>query len=206
MLRFYARPYFILLLLYGVSLCAGCQRPPNKISDISQTYNTSTVKALNQLSYFRVSGKVGFRQGETGGQAKFIWQQNGQDFTLQLMNPFGGEEARLSFNKAAYSLKLPNQPAQHSDSIESLFRESLGWSAPIAHLPYWIKGIPLPLMPSTITYNKEGARVLVQDHWTITYSSIETVDGFVLPQSMVLERTDLPDGQARLKMLLHWSL
>lgn len=202
----YVRPYFLLLLLCCSSLFTGCQRPSKKTLAPPGSYNTSTAKALSQLSYFRVSGKVGFRQGETGGQAKFVWQQAGNDFTLQLRNPLGGEEARLSFTKRQYSLQLPNKPIQHSDSIESLFRESLGWSAPIAHLPYWIKGIPLPQMPKKISYNADGARVLAQDNWIITYSSIERVDGLPLPRAMVLERRGLPDGMARLRMTLQWSL
>jgi len=203
MMRLRLLPSYTFFLIGCLSLFVGCQRPPKETADALRPYNASTIKELSQLSYFRVSGKVGFRQGDTGGQAKFIWQQTGRDFTLQLMNPFGGEEARLSFTKGQYSLKLPNKPSQHSDSIESLFKESLGWSAPIAHLSYWMRGIPLPNVPHKIRYNAESARVLSQDHWTITYSAFERIDGLPLPQTMVLERQD---KAARLRMILHWSL
>jgi outer membrane lipoprotein LolB len=200
----YVRPYAFFLLLSCSPLFNGCQQLPKKVAPL-KSYNAETVNSLSQLSSFRVSGKVGFRQGEAGGQAKFLWQQTGNDFSLQLMNPFGGEEAHLSFVQGQYSLKLPKEPLQYSDSIESLFKEQLGWPAPIAHLSYWMRGIPLPKMPYKISSDTEGARVLTQDHWTITYTAIEPLNGLPLPKAMILERPSSSDGTARLRMILHWS-
>jgi outer membrane lipoprotein LolB len=201
-----ARLPLLFLLFCSVSMFVGCQRPPKAIEASFTPYNASTFKKLSQLSHFRVSGKVGFRQGETGGQAQFVWNQTGQPFTLQLLNPFGGEEARLSFSAGEYRLKMPREPWEVSHSIESLFEEKMGWSAPVAHLAYWIKGIPVPNVPSTVSHNKAGMRIIKQAHWTITYLSAIRVDGLLLPASMVLERSDLPAGPTRLKMILRWSL
>ncbi|MEY3182736.1 MAG: lipoprotein localization protein LolB [Pseudomonadota bacterium] len=196
---------FLLISVFFFSIM-GCHRPVQQASMQQGLYNSARTQKLSQLSHFRVSGKVAFRQGDTGGQAKFIWKQTGKDFTLQLFNPFGGEEAHLAFHHGQYQLSLPNKGIQHSQSIELLFKENLGWSAPIAHLSYWIRGIPLPKLPSKIQYDFDGNRILTQDDWKITYSRVETVNTLPLPSSMLLEQQTKANELIRLKMVLHWSL
>jgi len=191
---------YYMSLCIAILLLAACQRPPKTMAP-----SVYTVESVAQLTHFRVSGKVGFRQGDTGGQASFVWQQSGRDFTLQLFNPFGSEEAYLAYRGGIYHFKMPNKAEETTQNIEPLFRESLGWSAPIAHLSYWIRGLPLPNTPKQMSQTSDGARVLQQSQWTITYLQMTQVNQLSVPKSMLLTRSDLSEGAVRLKMILHWD-
>lgn len=79
-----------------------------------------------------------------------------------------------------------------SNNPEIALYQQLGWSLPIKHLPYWIKGTPYPNDTSSVTFNKEGDPTgISQSGWQINLSRYQPVEEHRLPGKIKLYKGDV---------------
>jgi len=195
-----------LLILALVSLISfsGCQHTPKAGSFTEAPAASMTeadLKALARLQQFEVSGKLAFKQGDKGGNAKFTWAQKGQDYALRLLNPFGGEEALMVFAKNEPRLKFPNEDWVSGEDLTRVFEAHVGWMLPFKYMTYWIKGMPVPKMPYQFSATEHGYRI-IQGTWIIDCESLQTYQGLKVPGRMVFQHKE---DNRRLKLVLQWS-
>jgi outer membrane lipoprotein LolB len=93
---------------------------------------------------FGLKGKVAVRDAGEQFTANFLWQQNGEDFEIDLWGPLG--QGRVQLQRQGPRVVLVNGRGEilTEGDADSVMRAHLGWSLPMDVLPAWIQGQPLP--------------------------------------------------------------
>ena len=146
----------------------------------------------SQLNGWQISGKVGIRSPRESGSATLFWLQRQDYFDIRLAGPMGRGAARLTGRPGAVSLDAANQGQFQAESAEALLQQQLGWSLPVAHLFWWIRGLPAEDSKSRLTLDSESRLAkLEQDDWQVEYLSYAEQNGYWLPERMKLHGANL---------------
>lgn len=201
--------FFLGLMLALLPLCA-CQQtsqqrgvgqnPRNPIASEAKN-REAAVKRLSKLTQFEVSGKLAFKHEEKGGNAKFSWEQQGNNYTFYLYNPFGGEEARLVYHQQQPRLKFPKEGWITGPELTDLFRAHLGWTLPFKYMGAWIKGMPAPGVAHEFRTTASGYQ-FQQGAWLVDCERLEYYRGFIVPQKITFRNRE---DHSVLKLSLHWE-
>jgi len=90
------------------------------------------------------------------------------------------------------TLDAANQGQFQAESAEALLQQQLGWSLPVAHLFWWIRGLPAEDSKSRLTLDSESRLAkLEQDDWQVEYLSYVQQNGYWLPERMKLHGANL---------------
>ena len=153
-----------------------------------QAHKTHTA----QLDGWQINGKVGIRSPRESGSATLFWLQRQDYFDIRLAGPMGRGAARLTGRPGAVSLDAANQGQFKAESAEALLQQQLGWSLPVAHLFWWIRGLPAEDSKSSLTLDSESRLAkLEQDDWQVEYLSYVQQNGYWLPERMKLHGANL---------------
>ncbi|MFZ2321455.1 MAG: lipoprotein insertase outer membrane protein LolB [Pseudomonas sp.] len=146
----------------------------------------------SQLNGWQISGKVGIRSPRESGSATLFWLQRQDYFDIRLAGPMGRGAARLTGRPGAVSLDTANQGQLQAESAEALLQQQLGWSLPVAHLFWWIRGLPAEDSKSRLILDSESRLAkLEQDDWQVEYLSYVQQNGYWLPERMKLHGANL---------------
>ncbi len=155
---------------------------------------------LEQLSHWQLSGKMAIITAQQKGSARVNWQQDGDDYRLNLTSLIGTHILELSRNKGEITL-IDNEGNPHqSQDAEALIYQLTGWNIPVAGLPEWIKGLP---GQAEFELNPDRSLASVRDgQWQIVYGDYRDQDGYRLPHLLTMT------GQgSRLKLQINqWTI
>jgi len=146
------------------------------------------------LDGWQITGKVGLRVPPPGesGSATLFWLQRQDYFDIRLSGPLGGGAARLTGRAEAATLEVAGQGRFEASSPQALLADNLGWSLPVEHLLWWVRGLPAPDSRSRLTLDGEGRLArLEQDGWRIEYPRYAEHQGYWLPERIKLSGQDL---------------
>jgi outer membrane lipoprotein LolB len=145
------------------------------------------------LHKWLVKGRLGIQTSKGADSATFIWQQDRDNYTLQIVAPLGAGSARITGQPGKVVLQTTNPPKiQTAASAEGLLMKSLGWALPISNLFYWIQGLPTPNINAKVKYNADTTiNQIVQQGWTINYLEYVHLRKINLPIRMVITHARL---------------
>ena len=147
---------------------------------------------LSSIDGWQIDGKVGVRAPKDSGSGTLFWLQRQDYFDIRLAGPMGRGAARLTGRPGAVSLDAANQGQFQAESAEALLQQQLGWSLPVAHLFWWIRGLPAEDSKSRLTLDSESRLAkLEQDDWQVEYLSYVQQNGYWLPERMKLHGANL---------------
>lgn len=155
---------------------------------------------LEQLTHWQLSGKMAIITAQQKGSARVNWQQDGDDYRLNLTSLIGTHILELSRRKGEITL-IDNEGNPHqSQDAEALVYQLTGWNIPVAGLPAWIKGLP---GEAEFELNPDRSLASVRDgQWQIVYGDYRDQDGYRLPHLLTMT------GQgSRLKLQINqWTI
>ncbi|MFQ2331037.1 lipoprotein insertase outer membrane protein LolB [Aeromonas dhakensis] len=155
---------------------------------------------LEQLTHWQLSGKMAIITAQQKGSARVNWQQDGDDYRLNLTSLIGTHILELSRCKGEITL-IDNEGNPHqSQDAEALVYQLTGWNIPVAELPAWIKGLP---GEAEFELNPDRSLASVRDgQWQIVYGDYRDQDGYRLPHLLTMT------GQgSRLKLQINqWTI
>lgn len=81
--------------------------------------------------------------------ARLNWQQQEDDYTIQLSaGPFNQTIAIMNGRPGRAEIQVAGEDDRYTArSPEALMQAILGWSLPIRHAVWWIRGVPDPALP-----------------------------------------------------------
>lgn len=151
---------------------------------------------------WELRGRLAMQIDSRGGQATLNWSREASRFMIRLNGPFGSGAVRIEQDAAGARLEDTAHRELEAESAEELLRIYTGWQLPVAHLDWWVRGLPVPGLGGQRELDDAGRlRVLRQQEWEIRYQQYARVDRFDLPQRMTLMRAAdavLPAIEARL--------
>jgi len=189
---------FLRIFTFGcLLLLAGCTTTQPQRDQVNWQKERTR---LEQLSHWQLSGKMAIITAQQKGSARVNWQQNGDDYRLNLTSLIGTHILELSRSKGEITL-IDNEGNPHqSQDAEALIYQLIGWNIPVQGLPEWIKGLP---GKAEFELNSDSSLASVRDgQWQIVYGDYRDQDGYRLPHLLTMT------GQgSRLKLQINqWTL
>lgn len=162
--------------------------------------------ALWQLDAWQLQGRVSVRSQEEGGQASLVWRRQGENDRFDLIGPFGAA-VRVTQGDHGAELRYKQKSYRAADA-QALLAEVTGWRLPLAGLPYWVLGVPIPGVSAEKRFDAQGRlRELRQLGWVVEITDYVQLDNYELPRRLNL--STVADGEARVEVRLlveRWAL
>jgi outer membrane lipoprotein LolB len=152
---------------------------------------------LSALNAWQIDGKVGIRAPQEAtrsrsGSATLFWLQRQDYYDIRLSGPLGSGAARLTGRPGQATLEVANQGRYQAESAQALLYEQLGWNLPVAHLLWWVRGLPAPSSKSQLTLDGASHLAhLTQDGWQVEYLRYTERNGYWLPERFKLSGHEL---------------
>ncbi len=187
--------YLIWFWLAFFVFLSGCSIAPVEYKPDTVHYDQTEIKAkLIALKNWSLFGKLGIRTDQESVTAAINkWQQNGEQFEIEISSTFFGlGSSKLYGNADFLSIFQAGEEPVSSFEPDKLIESSLGFPLPISYLQYWIKGLPAKGIPFSQTFNSQGlADSLEQDSWSLSYSNYHTEYPIPLPGKIKIQRDDI---------------
>ena len=164
--RFFFRAFCLLLI--GIAL-AGCATVAPVTTQGKP--DAALQQKLAALQHWNINGKLAVRSTAASESARMQWQQNGARFDIHLSGPAGLKATRIHGTPSDVRFEQGEQTL-HTNSIEELSQQLIGWPLPADKLTWWLRGLPAPdSTPQRTSYAPEGwLAALSQDGWNIHFS------------------------------------
>ncbi len=168
----------------------GCAQQARVTSSVEwHTYKSQ----IEQLNDWRASGKIGLRSANHAQSGRFHWQQNGSHTRIVLSGPLGLQATEITSDGLQLTVRQGDD-VRHSDiSSPAAIMHSTGWDLPLQALPYWLRGLPDPRLPTdTLVLDDQGhfPQQLRQNDWIVHFEDFKEFDGLALPARLKIERDD----------------
>ena len=144
--------------------------------------------AIDGLRRWSLYGRVAVQTDRDGWSASLRWiQLEGHDY-LRLIGPLGQGAYELERHPTSMLMRTADNKILRSVDPETLMRENLGWSIPVAGLHYWVRGIPDPRSPIIALKLDDQGRMteLSQGDWQISVLGYAQQGGLELPAKLFL--------------------
>lgn len=171
-----------LTALLLLALTAGCaSTPPLVPADVVPPPSAN----------WTLQGRIGVQAGEQSLSGQIHWQHRVETDEVLLTSPLGQGVARIVRNGKGVSLEVPNQPTRRAPDAESLTREALGYTLPVAGLAWWMQARPDPGGAFEATRDSAGRLAQLKQHgWVIDYLQYDA-DMPARPRKLVVTREGL---------------
>ena len=137
-----------------------------------------------------LQGRIGIQTDEQSASGTLYWQHREQSDELLLTSPLGQGVARIRVNAEGAVLDMPNQPVRQAADVESLTRETLGYSLPVSGLIWWVQALPAPGRVFETRRDDAGRLAqLKQDGWVIDYQY--ATEASARPRKLLVAREGL---------------
>lgn len=163
----------------------------------------SRENTLAQVKSWQVTGKIAVRTPKNSGTANVNWRENHGNYSVALSGPIGAGAMSLRGTPSSVTLTTSDGKKYSSGSAEQLLAQNWGFSLPVAHIRYWIKGLPVPGIPYKSQFDLENRLVsLQQAGFFIQYSNYTRSGSYDLPH-----RISMSSAQLKTKIVIYdWRI
>jgi len=107
---------------------------------------------------------------------RFALQVGAQALALDLVSPLGATIARFETDPHEARLLVPDAGGvrvERGSDAQALSERVLGWSLPVAGMPDWVQGRPVPSRPFQPLPGEGAQQRFEQDGWAVTVDAPE---------------------------------
>ncbi|MFA9215528.1 MAG: lipoprotein insertase outer membrane protein LolB [Sphingomonadaceae bacterium] len=177
-------------LLLGAALLGlnGCATAPAARSALAVAPYRAALELTGRIAInYSKDGKSESLSG------KFSWQQSAQQTEVSLISPTGQTVAVISLAPGTATLTQSGKPPRSAADLDSLMRETLGWSLPVSGLREWLQGHAISADGQPFAASPARDSVVTRDGWKLDYLSWQD-NPAALPQPKRLDLTRLTRG------------
>lgn len=170
-------------------ILTGCQQY-QKPQTISSSLPTSSTTAAQETN-FALQGKIGVRTPKQSGSAFFTWEQQQDNFDIELSGALGIGKTHIQGTPGQVTLNSAKTGLIHASSPEELLEKATGWQAPITDLVHWVLAQPATASAQIEKDAQQRPTQFIEDGWTVNLSYNDAAQ---LPNKLILKQP-LDDGQ-----------
>ena len=191
----------LLALSFGLSACTPISqtRPDTSPETLAEARQVE----LLQLNNWRIQGRTVIRNKQEAWNVGLRWQQNNDEFVIQLLGPFAQGGVSIEGNNKHVTMTMDDGQKLHSSNAEELITQALGLELPINALQDWVRGLPYQqARVDLLEYDEEGRIIhLVQQGWDIDFKRYVPFKQYSLPSKIFITQ---PDRSLRL-VITSWK-
>ena len=178
-----------LSITLGVALClAGCARL--EVVDDGLGF-AQRQQQLGQIEAWDARGRLAVADSERAYQARFSWQQRGEDLALVVRGLLGARSFRVDGNTRQLTVRSRGETETLTDPERQL-SEMLGWWLPVTSAEHWLLGRADPGFDSQSSPGAyDTLDRLAQRDWEIAYGEYQLAEGRLFPREMTLRHAAL---------------
>ncbi len=188
----------LLSLIFIITL-SGCSQFNKSDSDDNKLLTNQTweqqQQVLQQLDHWTLTGKLAIFLETDRQSANIYWQQQGDDYSIQLTTFIGTRILQVTKNEQGVEIINNDDEVFTGQDANTLIKQlSPGLDLPIAALQQWVKG-----NPANASYqlnDQQQVSELVgldasQNLWEVDFQQYQVFSGTVLPTKVNLKRDDI---------------
>ncbi|SPL70366.1 lipoprotein insertase outer membrane protein LolB [Acinetobacter stercoris] len=200
-MHFLSKSIFALTVVSSLAF-TGCQqvvKQPSSTATVTaplEGNNTDQQQADNQ---FNLQGKIGVKTPQQSGSAFFTWQQDQENFDIQLTGILGIGKTIIQGKTGQVTLNSSKTGLITAESPEELLERATGWVAPITHIIAWVQARPATIDAKIEKDDAQRINQIDEDGWLVdlSYEDHET-----LPKKLILKQQLETGKENRITMLI----
>lgn len=187
-------------ILLFIALIAGCTTLPPSNQTVDSIAHQ---QQLAQISHWKIKGRLAFKSPEEKFSAYLHWQQQNQEFNLQLNTFIGTTLVSMEGYPGFASLEADNKTYSDRNASE-LIRRVTGWNIPVEKLAIWVKG--QHTNKDSVVYDEFGrvesltANCQGCEGWMLTFAKYKLFDGIPMPHQISLTNSLEPANQVKIRV------
>ena len=166
------------------------------------TTNSSGARSGAAVAPYRdsveLAGRIAINYSVDGKKeslnGKFTWRQNKADTDVSLISPTGQTVAVINVTPESATLKQAGEPPRSAPDLDSLTRQTLGWTLPVSGLRQWLQGYAVASDGKPFTASPANDTVVTRDGWKLDYVSWQD-DAAAVPQPRRIDVTRIVLGE-----------
>ena len=176
----------VLWAMAGLGCAMPMPRPPE--AQLERLW-LSHVAALQPVTHWDLRGRLAVRTDARGGQASLSWRREDLRHAIRLNGPLGRGVVRVTQDESGARLEDAEGHVHVAANAEQLLALYTGWQLPIAHLDWWLRGLPVPGIAATRELDTAGRlKSLRQQGWALQYQEYIRAENYDLPTRLTLVR------------------
>lgn len=185
-MRIFAKLVFLCTATASLAF-TGCQHVIQTPSSATQQLEPSADASKN----FNLQGKIGIKTPKQSGSAFYTWQQNQNDFDIQLTGILGIGKTIIEGKSGQVTLNSSKTGEITAATPEELLERATGWNAPITYIIDWVQAKAATEHAKTQTDDQQRITQINESGWMVqlSYHNDET-----LPNKLILKQ-QLENGE-----------
>lgn len=163
---------------------------------------TSAPRSATAVAPYRdtldLAGRIAINYSRDGKQeslsGKFTWRQTAANTDVTLISPTGQTVAVINVTPGSATLKRSGEPTRTASDLDSLTRQTLGWTLPVSGLRDWLQGYAAAADGSRFAASPASDTVVTRDGWKLDYVTWQD-DAAAVPQPKRIDVTRIALGQ-----------
>ncbi|MEV4783601.1 outer membrane lipoprotein LolB [Burkholderia sp. LMU1-1-1.1] len=163
---------------------------------------TSAPRSTTAVAPYRdtldLAGRIAINYSRDGKQeslsGKFTWRQTAANTDVTLISPTGQTVAIINVTPTAATLKRSGEPTRTASDLDSLTRQTLGWTLPVSGLRDWLQGYAVAADGGRFSASPASDTVVTRDGWKLDYVSWQD-ESAAAPQPKRIDVTRIALGQ-----------
>lgn len=172
------------------------------LSVLAGCATTSAPRSTTAVAPYRdtldLAGRIAINYSRDGKQeslsGKFTWRQTAANTDVNLISPTGQTVAVINVTPTSATLKRSGEPTRTASDLDSLTRQTLGWTLPVSGLRDWLQGYAVAADGSRFSASPASDTVVTRDGWKLDYVSWQD-DSAAVPQPKRIDVTRIALGQ-----------
>ncbi|USX27509.1 outer membrane lipoprotein LolB [Oxalobacteraceae bacterium OTU3CINTB1] len=172
------------------------------LSVLAGCATTSAPRSTTAVAPYRdtldLAGRIAINYSRDGKQeslsGKFTWRQTAANTDVNLISPTGQTVAVINVTPTSATLKRSGEPTRTASDLDSLTRQTLGWTLPVSGLRDWLQGYAVAADGSRFSASPASDTVVTRDGWKLDYVSWQD-ESATVPQPKRIDVTRIALGQ-----------
>jgi outer membrane lipoprotein LolB len=169
------------------------------VAGCATTGPRSTAVVAPYSDNIELNGRININYSHDGKKesstVNYDWQQDKDNTSITLISPTGQTVAVIKVTPRSATLTESGKPPQVAPDVNTLTRQILGWTLPVAGLREWLQGHATDSNGQPFVASPANDTVITRDGWKLAYVDWQD-DKAAVPKPKRIDVTRITLGEA----------
>lgn len=146
------RLWLVFCLLFLLTACGTTSRVIAPANPDFESHRQAVLAADS----WQLSGRLNIRENNESDRVSLNWKQDNQQFDITLWGALGLGNTRIFGTDQGLTIQKADEPPVQLPDFQALSREYLSFDFPAQYLLYWVRGVPVPELDSSQTFDSNN--------------------------------------------------